>query len=367
MGGRMNDFGNRNYELTTVDPSAIAMAEAAKARIQAAYIMALKKPRSEDQARVRILEACRRPEFADRVEFSKPVGGKAIKGPSIRFAETALRLWENIDSDVQVIYDDDNVRRIRVRVTDLETNASFTKELSIRKTVERKSTKGRDGAVIGERVNSYGDKVYIVQATDDELMNKENALVSKAIRNEGLRLIPSDVIDEAIRTAKETLRNRDAIDPAAAKKNVVDKFAGLGVRPKELEKFLKHPLDSISPAELENLRGVYRAINDGEASWADYVVTEEEPKEAPKPVTFQDAKPEPPPEKPKAAKKDKAEDTTDEVAKIMAEVNGFEPAIQKAARLKLGIHSSMTPATPSGCNRLLEACQAIEDEQKGGK
>jgi hypothetical protein len=53
--------------------------------------MAMQRPRSYDQSRIKILEACSRPAFAEKVEYSKPVGGgKPIVGPSIRFAELAL-------------------------------------------------------------------------------------------------------------------------------------------------------------------------------------------------------------------------------------------------------------------------------------
>jgi hypothetical protein len=282
----MNAEFKQSYEMTVADPSAIAAAESVKARIQAAYIMAINRPRNADDARVRILEACRRPEFAARVEFNKPVG-KGIKGPTIRFAETAMRLWGNIDSDVQVVYDDEQFRRISIRVTDLETNSTFSKQINIRKTVERKNAAGRDGVVIGQRQNSNGEIVYIVQSTDDELITKENALISKAIRNEGLRLIPSDIIDEGLAVARETLRTKDSQDPAAAKKRILDAFAGLGVKPKELEKYLKHGLDTISPAEIGDLRAVHAAIKEGDATWADYIKTDE-PAEPVKPVTFQD-------------------------------------------------------------------------------
>jgi hypothetical protein len=200
----------------TTDPAAIAAAEGAKARIQAAYIMALQKPRNEDQARVNIIEACKRPEFAKQVEFSKPVGEKKIRGPSIRFAEVALQNWQNIDTDIQVIYEDIQVRRIKIRCLNLETNVAFSKEINIKKTVERKNAAGRE--IIAERMNAQGQKVFIVLATEDELSNKEGALTSKAIRNEGLRLIPQDVIDEAIMTARQTLADEDARDPNAAKK-----------------------------------------------------------------------------------------------------------------------------------------------------
>ncbi len=261
--------------LQYVDPAAVAAAEAAKARIQSAYQMAIYRPRNADDSRDRILHACKRPMFAEKVEFSKPVGGKQIKGPSIRFAELALREWGNILSDVQILYEDDLVRRSRVMVVDLETNASFSKEIQINKTVERKNKADRE--VVGERTNTQGQVVYIVKATEDELQNKENAAISKAVRNEGLRVIPTDIVDEALATAKATLADRDKSDPDQAKKKILDSFSEIGVKPKDLQKYLGHPTDSLSPKELTDLRGIYRAIKDGEASWADY--TAEGPKE----------------------------------------------------------------------------------------
>lgn len=256
-----------------IDPGAIAAAEAVKARIQSAYIMAMQKPRNEMQSRSRILEACKRPEFASRVEYAKPVGGKKMTGPSIRFAELAVREWGNVITETQLVYEDDNVRRVKVTVIDLETNATFGKEIQIKKTVERKDGKGRE--IVGERTNTYGEKVFIVLATDEELHTKEAALISKVIRNEGLRLIPQDIIDEGIEVARKTLHNRDAQDPKAALKKVVDAFGNIGISPKQLEVYLGHALDIISPAEIHDLRGVYQAVSSGEASWAEYVTKPE--------------------------------------------------------------------------------------------
>lgn len=256
-----------------IDPGAIAAAEAVKARIQSAYIMAMQKPRNEMQSRSRILEACKRPEFASRVEYAKPVGGKKMTGPSIRFAELAVREWGNVITETQLVYEDDNVRRVKVTVIDLETNATFGKEIQIKKTVERKDGKGRE--IVGERMNTYNEKVFIVLATDEELHTKEAALISKVIRNEGLRLIPQDIIDEGIEVARKTLHNRDAQDPKAALKKVVDAFGNIGISPKQLEVYLGHALDIISPAEIHDLRGVYQAVSSGEASWAEYVAKPE--------------------------------------------------------------------------------------------
>lgn len=253
----------------TSDPAAIAAAEAAKSRLQAAYQMALYQPRNVEQARQNLLAACRRPAFAEKAEYNKPVGGSSIVGPSIRFAETAIREWGNILSDISVVYEDDSTRRIRVNMIDLQTNSQFTKELSIRKTVERRFAKDRE--VLGERENSRGEVVYIVRATDDEIANKEAAMISKAVRNEGLRLIPSDIIDEALETARETLRSQIKDDPSKHRRKVIDAFAGIGVKVASLEKYLGHEIDSCSPGEIAELRNIYGSIKDGEASWNDYL------------------------------------------------------------------------------------------------
>ena len=251
--------------LTISDPSAIAAAEASRARIESAYSVALRKPRDIDESRLRILEACRRPMFAARVEYAKPVGGKAIKGPSIRFAELAVREWGNLMIETSVVYEDQDIRRVNVRCIDLQTNSTFSRDIQIKKTVERKFAKDRD--VIRSRQNSYGEQVFIVRATDDELQNEESKAVSKVVRNEGLRLIPADITDEALEIARETLKKEDSQDPEAGRKRIVDAFAAVGVRPVDLTAYLGHPVAQIQPAELDTLRALHRAIADGETTW----------------------------------------------------------------------------------------------------
>lgn len=251
------------------DPAAIAAAEGAKARIQAAYVMAMHNPRSFMKSRKRILDACSRPSFASKVEYSKPIGGGKVKGPSIRFAELALREWQNVMVETQTIYEDDEKRRILVRVLDLETNATFSKEIQIGKTVERKDPTGRE--VIRERPNTQNKTVYVVRATEDELLNKEAALVSKAIRNEGLRLIPQDIIEEALEAAKAAMRG-DAKDPLEAIRKLCDYFsASFRVNVDQLEEYLGHPVDECTWEEVDDLRAVANAIKEGEAKWSDYV------------------------------------------------------------------------------------------------
>lgn len=259
-----------------VDPAAVAAAEAAKSQIQAAYIVAMQKPRNQMQARTNILMACRRTEFAEKAEYSKPIGNTKITGPSVRFAELAIREWENVRVETVVLYEDDDVKRLRVSAIDLETNAQFSRDIQIKKTIERKSKKGREGDIITERKNTFGHIVYVLRATDDEMLTKESAWVSKIIRNEGLRLIPTDIIEEGLKQARETLQSRAAMDPDGEKKKIVDAFAGIGIKPVQIEKYLGHEIGTIGPAEIAELRSIYRTIRDGEATWNDYIKTNDQ-------------------------------------------------------------------------------------------
>ena len=272
--------------MTNVDPAAVAAGEAAKARIQSAYIMAMQRPRNEKDSRDRILMACRRPEFAERAEFSKPVGSKKVgnqwvkqfvNGPSIRFAELALREWGNIMSEVQTLFEDEKVRRVRVSVLDLESNSQFTKDLQINKTVERSSCKNREDDVVGTRKNSWGKDVYILSSTEEELYTKEAAWVSKILRNEGLRLIPTDIIEEGIAAARQVVAQNLKQDPQAALKKMLDAFSGLGIKPSDLETNLLagQSIDTINPAQTDELRKVYASLKSGEATWKDYLQQEE--------------------------------------------------------------------------------------------
>jgi len=263
--------------LMASDPAAVAAGEAVKARIQAAYSMAIYSPRNLDQARAKILRMCEIPEFAEKVEYSKPIGNTKIKGLSIRFAEIALSLCQNILTEAQLLYEDDDIKRIRISALDLETNTQFSRDVSIKKTVERKSKKGREEDYLSERKNSQDQTVYLLRATEDEVLTKESAWVSKFIRTEGLRLIPADIKEEATKKAREVLAKRDREDPNAAKKRILDSFSRLNIWPADIEKYLGHKSDNISPAEIADLRTVYSAIESGEATWAEYVNKDKDP------------------------------------------------------------------------------------------
>ena len=258
-----------------------ASAAMAKAEIECSYMMAYRKPRNYDDVRTKILNACKRPVFAESAEYSKPIGKTKIHGPSIRFVEVALQAAGNIRINTQVLYEDDKIRKVLVSLTDLETNLPYSKEIAIEKTVERSYVK-EGQTVISQRINSAGKPAYLVAATEDEMLVKQGALESKTLRTLGLRVLPRDIVDEAMQVARET-RSKSAGDPQAAKNKIVDGFSTLGIKPSDLEKYLGKPLMQILPADLDDLRVIFATIRDGDAKWSDYLEdiepkTEEKPK-----------------------------------------------------------------------------------------
>lgn len=259
------------------ETAASAAAAQAKAQVEARYTIALARPRDMDVVRERLLKDCQRPTFAETAEYRKPQGKRLnqetgqweqqyVTGPSIRFAEAAIRCMGNMLVQEVTTYDDDEKRIIEISVTDLESNTAFPSSITIEKTVERK--KARDGDdIIRKRTNTNGDPVFILRATEDELLNKKNALLSKAIRTNGLRLVPGDLIDECLYHARQTRKNEDARDPDAARLKIIDAFTSINVSVADLKKYIGDDLARLSPKDLDELRAIHAAIKDGETTW----------------------------------------------------------------------------------------------------
>ncbi len=270
------NFGGTETVLTATDIAVAAAAAQTKAAVEARYIMAMRRPRDWDDVRQRLMKECRRPSFAENKStlYRKPIG-PGVEGLGIRFVEVALRCLSNIFIETPTVYDDDNKEIVRVSVTDLESNLTYTLDVRVLKQVER-SKPMDDGSYLSVRKNKAGRDVYTVPATDDDILNKRGALISKAVRNLGLRVIPGDLQDEAEEIIRKVRLDKAAEDPDAERHRIADAFSQVGVRPSELAKYLGHGLDTCSPAEMVDLRGLYGALRDGETTWAEVMANVEE-------------------------------------------------------------------------------------------
>lgn len=256
-------MGGGRSALAVGATSALMMAAEKQAIVKAQYEMARSFPRDWNIVRQRLLVDCKRPEFAVDAIYSKPVGGKPIEGLSIRFAETAARTAGNIKVTRRQVDEDRYWVRFLITVEDLESQTISEEELTIAKTVERK-TPG-DRTVVMERTNSKGEKVFVCIATEDELATKVKAQSQKVKRQLLLELLPADIKSDAKR-AIYAARAQGATEPDA-KKKLMDAFFGVGVRVQDLAEYLGHTVDTVQPAELVELRDIYNAIRDGETTW----------------------------------------------------------------------------------------------------
>src|SRR3954466_2214693 len=210
-----------------VESAATAAASKAKALVEARYIMAMRNPRNWDQVRQDLLKECRRPSFADNKSayYVKPIGD-GVEGLGIRFVEVAIRCMKNVSVDTEMTYEDDSKEVHRIEVTDLESNVPLGSSVPVSKYVERKYP-ADDGSYISVRKNSWGKNVYLVPAKGDELLNIRGALISKAMRTLGLRLVPGYLQDEATEIIKAVRLDKAAKDPDAERRKILDAFADI--------------------------------------------------------------------------------------------------------------------------------------------
>lgn len=266
------DYGR----LSAVDRSSqsSALEAAAVAEVMVAARLAQMNPRNWLDCRARILKSCGNFLFADAAIYAKPVGGEKKRGFSVRFAEECVRQLGNMKVQISQVADFPDSRVVKVLVWDVETCTSISQDVTVMKRLERRDKSGR--VVVGERKNRDGQTVYIVEATDDEMRMIENREVSFAFRNVVLRLVREDLQLEAWDACEKTIRTKVTSDPEAELKAVCDGFRGLNIMPVQLEQRLGHKLADTSPAEILELRHDYKALRDGETTWAAIVEQAEE-------------------------------------------------------------------------------------------
>ena len=318
-----------------METSTAALSAKAQAQVQARYVMALQSPRNPDRARDRLLAEASRPAFAERAVYRVPRGGKTISGPSIRMAEAILQAWGNVHTQSAIIYEDSEKMIVAVTTTDLETNITHEDEVVVRKVVERKHVK--DGqTVLGERENSYGDRVFLVAATDDELFMKSNAAKSKSIRTAGLRLVPRYFIDELIAKCEETMQAETAKSLPSVRAKMVGWFGELGVSKIELGKFLGYSPDQATVEDMARLRGIGTALKDGEMKWGEALASARAVRNPSSEVVE---------EKPQASQPKQQEEQFDQATGVVTEQP--KPALEAApAQAALPPAADAAPAVP---------------------
>jgi len=213
------------------------------AEIKAAVVSARSCPRDVIGARDRIIADCRRPSLAEAAVYAFPRGGETVTGPSIVLATAIAARWGNMQCGTREISRTKDESTVEAYAWDCETNTRISRiftvpHLRVTKTGSYKLTDPRD---IYELVANMG---------------------SRRLRACILQVIPTDIVEDAVKECTQTLENVIGATPEALKK-MVDAFGAMGVKPKQIEARLGHNLDSTIVAEIRGLKNLYASIKDG--------------------------------------------------------------------------------------------------------
>lgn len=270
------EFGVQQLEVIR-ETASTAIAAREKATVEARYVMALQRPRNIEKTRQELLRACSYPDFAKAAWFNLKQHSKG-EGFTIRFAEEALRAFGNVYPEMSIVYESDDTRIIRITVTDMEANVPYSGEIVVKKRIEKSNIKAGD-VVIAERINSQNKKVFLVEATDEEILKLTNSLKSRAIRTDGLRLIPAWLKEECKREIAKTNAGDVKKDPALAKRTILDAFAAMGVGVVPLEEYLGCKSELITEGQIIELRSLYTGIKEGDISFSEALAAKREAEE----------------------------------------------------------------------------------------
>ncbi len=280
-----------NNHLTTLEPNTSAVVSAvprglqithdvrlrqAQAEMLSRYQLALMLPRDWIEVGFRLLACCDNPDFAKVGYYSKPAGqSKNIEGLSIRFAEEAQRLMRNISVDTSPEMEDELSIHYRTVVTDLESNTPTSETFKVEKTVERRRV-DEGTTVLSTRTNSSGDLVHLIPATEDQINTKLRAQMSKVKRTLILALLPAEIRVQCLERCRAVAKATDAKNPQEATKSLVSAFLSLGIEVSDLKEYLGKSPAAMVAKEIEDLRGIYALLRDGEMTWNDVMEAKRE-------------------------------------------------------------------------------------------
>jgi len=238
-------------KVATVPAAAVAVEqERAISEVQGAMVLAKRFPRNPITALDNILTACQRPGLAEQALYSYARGGNEITGPSIRLAEAMAQAWGNVQFGVRELEQRGGESTVEAFAWDLETNVRQSKTFQVKH--ERHTKRGK----------------YALEDARDiyELVANQGA---RRLRACLLGIIPGDVVEAAVAQCEDTLKAKADITPENLKK-LVASFEAYKVTKEQIEQRIQRRLDTITPAQVVQLRKIYNSLKDGMSGPADW-------------------------------------------------------------------------------------------------
>jgi len=213
------------------------------AEVQASMMIAKMNPRDEKKAFEKIKNACMRVSLAESALYAFSRGGTSITGASIRLAEAIAQLWGNIQFGMREISHKDGESIVQTYAWDVENNTRREVTFSVKHIRDTKR----------------GSKKLTEQRDIYEMVANQGA---RRMRSCILAIIPSDIVEEAIKQCEKTLKTEANITPEGIQKLVKAFQDNFGVTKAQIEKRLQRSISSIEPAQFISLRKIYKSLKD---------------------------------------------------------------------------------------------------------
>ena len=222
--------------------SAVAEQSKAIAEVQAQYIMAIQRPRNEDQAVVRIDKMCKRPSLAEKAEYCFPRGKKTVRGPSSDLIRQIARHWMNIDTGIRELSREHGVSEVAAFAIDLECNYKVERTFSVKH--------WRDTQQGGYQLTDERDI--------NELIFNMGARRQRACLE---AIIPADVIEEAVAACRRTLEKNPLSERVP---KMLKTYEEIGVSTRMLEQRAEKALKDFTHSDVTEFGALFQAIKEGE-------------------------------------------------------------------------------------------------------
>lgn len=218
--------------------------------IQAAYIVAIQRPRNVEEAKAEVEKSFRRPELADVSIYDYPRGNGRVVGKSVGLAREVAAIWTNVRYGFRILDETAEQFHIRGWALDAQRNVYAEADDRFAKKAQRKNE--------ATGVTTWVD---VDERDLRELLNKRGAIVE---RNAILKIVPTWLSDLAERIAIAT--NAQFADDRPLDEQRAECAAwleGLGFTLEAIAKGLGHPLSKATKADLIELRRIGQAVKDG--------------------------------------------------------------------------------------------------------
>lgn len=247
----VTNFDNINQGTVAVESSR-AIAEA-----QGKLIIAKRFPRNEIDAFAKVMTACQRKSLAEKAFYSYPRGGETVQGPTIRFAEELARCWGNLDYGIKELSQGNGNSEMQAYCWDLETNTMSVQNFT------------------NPHRKEVGKTIKELTSLRDIYENNAN-MAARRLRARILAVLPSDLVNEAIKECRKTLTGNNETPLIDRVKNMTVQFGKIGVTQEMIEGRLKRKIETMTAEDFTDYIGIYNSLKENNSKISDWFEYEKE-------------------------------------------------------------------------------------------